>query len=105
VRALLAVALGSLAALAGCGEGAERRVSRDVTSGEPAAEGCVVPGPGGEAVRTWRVERGESLARIARRAYGDEALWREIAAANAGRVGAQGQVAAGTVLVIPWAGR
>ncbi len=47
------------------------------------------------------VRKNESLYKIARQHLGNGNRWREIAAANAGRVGADGSVRAGVTLVIP----
>ncbi|MEN9938470.1 MAG: hypothetical protein RLZZ387_5049 [Chloroflexota bacterium] len=54
-------------------------------------------GTGGE--RTWTVDRGDSLAWIAYKAYGDSTQWRRIADAN--RLMNVRRLAPGTVLVIP----
>ena len=65
--------------------------------------GCVVDG-GAKPVRTWRVREGDSLRRIAKRVYGDEALWKAIRDANPGKVGPDGAVRAGVELSIPFDG-
>ncbi|MEZ6235000.1 MAG: LysM domain-containing protein [Phycisphaerales bacterium] len=55
----------------------------------------------GAAVRTHTVAANESLYKIAERYYGDGNLWRELARANEGRVGADGSVRSGVTLRIP----
>lgn len=54
---------------------------------------------------THRVERGESLWKIAERYYGDGNAWRRIRDANSDMVSATGGVREGLVLVIPDAGQ
>ena len=66
--------------------------------------GIVVRGGGASGVATPRrheVQAGESLSQIARRYYGRDSAWREIAKANPGRVDAEGNVRSGVTLIIP----
>lgn len=100
--------LATLIALAtACGNGDDvRRSSSDVAPGPNAhmeSDGCVVDADGGRV--RYRVERGDSLAGIAKRFYGDAELWREIAHANPGVVTDDNGIRAGDELVIPYAGR
>src|SRR5688572_19520758 len=84
----------------GCGDRDARLVTLD--AGVGADDGCVIRDPA-EALQphTWKVREGDSLRGIARRVYGDESLWKSIRDANAKRVGKDGAVKAGMVLVIP----
>ena len=91
--------------LCGCGDApGALRVSSDSAPADERAgpPGCVVERDG--AVR-YRVVPGDTLSAIARKVYGDADLWPEIARANAEQVGADGSVAAGALLVIPFEGR
>lgn len=99
MRALLLASVGLLAAA--CGGPEERLVHADVTPSE--AEGCVVRESRARA-STWTVREGESLRLIARRVYGNEALWKAIRAANPSKVGAGDVVRPGVVLAIPFDG-
>lgn len=105
VPSLLLVTLFVFAAA--CGEADDvRRSSSDVAPGPSArgkSDGCVVDA--GSGVVRYRVERGDTLAEISERFYGDAALWRAIAAANPGVVTQGDVVRAGDELVIPFEGR
>ena len=68
----------------------------DPVSGRTPATTEPVVGP-----RTYRVKRGDTLWKIAQRAYGDASRNVEIRNANPGRVGPNDQLAEGTVLVLP----
>ena len=70
----------------------------DVTS-ERNSDSCVVADDAPDAPRTWIVRPGDTLAAIARKTYGDELLWREIARANG--LGERAVLTPGTVLVLP----
>jgi nucleoid-associated protein YgaU len=94
--------LASLLLLAACdARPASRLVCADVVP--EATVDCVVR-EARSTKRTWIARDGDSLRRIARRVYGDERLWKSIRDANPGRVAADGGVAAGAVLVIPFDG-
>lgn len=56
------------------------------------------PGP---SERTYRVKRGDTLWKIAQRAYGDASRNVDIRNANADRIGPNDQLAEGTILVLP----
>jgi nucleoid-associated protein YgaU len=102
VRALLLVLVGTLAAA--CGDGSSARlVSADAVPRD--ADGCVAPEPKVKrAAKTWTVREGDSLRRIARKCYGDENLWKAIAAANPGKIGREDSVQIGAELTIPYDG-
>ena len=53
------------------------------------------------AYMTYRVKRGDTLWKIAQRAYGDASRNVDIRNANPGRVGPNDQLSEGTVLVLP----
>lgn len=53
------------------------------------------------AVRTYRVQAGDTLAKIARDVYGDENRWRDLYEANRTRLPNSNVVPVGTLLVIP----
>jgi len=53
------------------------------------------------AVLRYTVQPGDSLFQIARAHYGDGNLWRALAAANEGKIGADGTVRVGVSLVLP----
>ncbi len=55
----------------------------------------------GAGPRTYRVKRGDTLWKIAQRAYGDASRNVEIRNANPGKIGPNDQLAEGTVLVLP----
>jgi nucleoid-associated protein YgaU len=96
-----AVFLCVLLAAAACGDrpGPERRLEDVTTPTETPS--CVVADGEAPGPETWLVREGDTLSGIARRCYGSESLWREIAAANPEAVGARGEVRAGTRLRIP----
>ena len=99
--------LATLLALAtACGEGDDvRRSSSDVAPGPDAhveSDGCVVDAGG---VVRYRVERGDTLAGISERFYGDAELWREIAHVNPDVVKEGHLILVGDELVIPFEGR
>jgi hypothetical protein len=54
-----------------------------------------------EPATTWRVRRGDTIAEVARRVYGDERFGAEIVRLNPGRVGRRGELAPGTDLALP----
>ena len=58
-------------------------------------------GTAGAGPRTYRVKRGDTLWKIAQRAYGDASRNVEIRNANPGKIGPSDQLAEGTVLVLP----
>jgi nucleoid-associated protein YgaU len=96
-----------IAAAAGaCGNAdSGRLVSADVAPSRP--EGCVAPDARpakGTKRATWLVREGDSLRRIAKKVYGDENQWKAIRDANPSRVAANGAVAPGAELVIPFDG-
>ena len=64
---------------------------------------CLVPAPGDDpnAPRVWKVRRGDTLRSIAKRAYGDERFWTEVAAANPRAVDRSGRVREGAELTLP----
>lgn len=100
-RASLAFRVAVPLIVASCGEGGGPVLrSADVTD-LPEAPSCVVPDGADEVPETWVVRRGDTLASIARRCYGNESLWREIAAANPGLVGPGGSIREETRLRIP----
>ena len=53
------------------------------------------------ATRTYVVQPGDSVYRIAERVYGDPMQWKKIRDANKDRLGPDNQVRVGQVLVIP----
>ena len=53
------------------------------------------------ATRTYVVQPGDSVYRIAERVYGDPMQWKKIRDANKDRLGPDNQVRAGQVLVLP----
>ncbi|MCE9638172.1 MAG: hypothetical protein K8T90_20915 [Planctomycetes bacterium] len=76
----------------------------DVAPAPRAGEtSCLVPAPGADpsAPRTWKVRRGDSLRSVAKRAYGDDRFWVEIAAANPRAVDAAGRLREGAELTLP----
>jgi LysM repeat protein len=61
----------------------------------------VPPPPVSSATRTYVVQPGDSVYRIAERVYGDSEQWKRIRDANKDRLGPGNQLRAGQVLVIP----
>ena len=51
--------------------------------------------------RTYRVREGDTLSTIARKNYGEPARWKDIRDANPGKIGADGVITPGTLLVLP----
>ncbi len=110
---LIPVILTTMVAVLACGDPRDprdtsRRTSTDVAppaDAPPPRErsGCVVDPGSGET--RYRVRTGDTLSGIAERVYGDAWLWREIARANPEAVGSDGDVRAGSELIIPFAGR
>ena len=60
-----------------------------------------VAAPVTAATRTYVVQPGDSVYRIAERVYGDAEQWKKIRDANKDHLGPGNQVRAGQVLVIP----
>ncbi len=102
-------------ALCACGDDASRPlVSADAPCSRPAApssraatspardDGCVVETS--RPAKTWTVRSGDSLRKIARQVYGDENLWKAIRDANPEKTAADGKIAVGAVLTIPYDG-
>ena len=50
---------------------------------------------------SYKVKRGDTLAKIAKAAYGDEAMWRRILRGNRGDLKSASDLKAGMVLNIP----
>jgi 5'-nucleotidase len=65
----------------------------------PAASPAARPPTAGP--RTYVVQPGDTLYRIAERLYGDAEEWKRIREANAGRIDADGRVRAGQILQVP----
>lgn len=72
----------------------------EVFLAEPFAGGTAEDSAAG-APRTYRVKRGDTLWKIAQRAYGDASRNVDIRNANPGKVGPNDQLSEGTVLVLP----
>ena len=72
---------------------------------EPApatvAEHPAPPAPITAATRTYVVQPGDSVYRIAERVYGDPMQWKKVRDANRERLGPDNQLRAGQVLVVP----
>ena len=106
--ARLALAAALACGLSSCGDPTGPALNLSDVAGPPPARdvSCSVreaagdDAAGGNAPRTWRVQRGDTLASIARRVYGRTDLWREIARANP-RLPASGQISIGMVLLLP----
>ena len=54
-----------------------------------------------EAQRTYTVQKGDSLSKIAKQVYGDAKQWRKIAEANKDKIKNPDLIQPGWVLVIP----
>ena len=67
---------------------------------EPGSGGDAAD-PDGPAPRTYRVKRGDTLWKIAQRAYGDASRNVEIRNANLDKIGPKDQLVEGTILVLP----
>jgi nucleoid-associated protein YgaU len=78
---------------------------REAQNGAPAAsEGFVIAAPGTDAGangRLHRVAKGETLAKLARKYYGDPGQWRRIHEANRETIGNPDSIRPGIVLIIP----
>ena len=57
--------------------------------------------PAAKGQKTYVVQRGDSLWRIAQKQYGDGRAWRKIYNANRGRIANPSDVPIGTKLIIP----
>ena len=68
---------------------------------DPGAASSIPAPPVTAATRTYVVQPGDSVYRIAERVYGDAEQWKKIRDANKDRLGPGNQVRAGQVLVIP----
>jgi hypothetical protein len=75
--------------------------STDSVSTETEAAATRTTAPVTAATRTYVVQPGDSVYRIAERIYGDPEQWKKIRDANKDRLGPGNQVRAGQVLVIP----
>ena len=88
-------------AIAAARREAERMAAGDAPAAGPSgAEGGGAP-PRAPALRTYVVQPGDTLFRIAERHYGDGTRWTRVRDANRQRIGADGQVRAGQILEIP----
>jgi LysM repeat protein len=67
---------------------------------EPPA-GAASPEPVSASTRTYVVQPGDSLFRIAERVYGDPIQWKRVRDANKDRIDPEGRLRAGQVLVVP----
>lgn len=79
-----------------------------LTSPEPVAAakppepaGAASPEPVSASTRTYVVQPGDSLFRIAERVYGDPMQWKRVRDANKDRIDPEGRLRAGQVLVVP----
>jgi nucleoid-associated protein YgaU len=104
--ARLALVLGALAGCDAAPSGVHR--ASDVAplpTSLPAAPRAAAEQPcetrSREPATTWRVRRGDTIAEVARRVYGDERFGAEIVRLNPGRVGRRGELAPGTDLALP----
>ncbi len=79
--------------------GRDTRQSEEIVSKPPAAPAPALPVSSGE-LRKHTVAKGDSLAKIAKRYYSDEKLWRKLAEYNSSRVNGQ-SVNTGVTLMIP----
>ncbi|HEX8876166.1 MAG TPA: LysM peptidoglycan-binding domain-containing protein [Phycisphaerales bacterium] len=83
-------------------ENAAEKKNETVTAIKPEAKAETRQAlPIGPSDRVHTVSANESLYAIAKRYYGSGNLWRQLAAANVGRVGADGSARLGTKIVIP----
>ncbi len=73
----------------------------DASEPDPGAATSVPAPPVTADTRTYVVQPGDSVYRIAERVYGDAEQWKKIRDANKDRLGPGNQVRAGQVLVIP----
>lgn len=58
-------------------------------------------GGGGGGGQSYTVQRGDTLYKLARQFYGDQARWRDIYNANSGQIPNPNQLPAGITLIIP----
>lgn len=77
---------------------ADERKTESAPQSSPAKPSALPIGPND---RTHTVAENESLYAISKRYYGSGNLWRQLAAANVGRVGENGAARTGTRIVIP----
>ena len=84
----------------GGGSSAPTHDLQEVFLADPIPGGAGAPDPAA-GPRTYRVKRGDTLWKIAQRAYGDASRNVEIRNANPGKVGPNDQLAEGTLLVLP----
>ena len=85
----------------GGGSSAPTRDLAEVFLAEPAPGGAAAAPDPAAGPRTYRVKRGDTLWKIAQRAYGDASRNVDIRNANPGKVGPNDQLAEGTLLVLP----
>lgn len=67
----------------------------------PEPAGTASPEPASASTRTYVVQPGDSLFRIAERVYGDPLQWKKVRDANKDRIDPEGRLRAGQVLVVP----
>jgi hypothetical protein len=85
----------------GIGSAAPTHDLSEVFLSDPAPGGTAATPDSGAGPRTYRVKRGDTLWKIAQRAYGDASRNVDIRNANLDRIGPNDQLSEGTVLVLP----
>lgn len=83
------------------GSSAPMRDLTEVFLSDPASDASSPAAGPASGPRTYRVKRGDTLWKIAQRAYGDASRNVDIRNANADKIGPHDQLVEGTVLVLP----